>query len=271
MTETPNFEDAKLDVDGRVAVLTLNRHDMRNALTGNNIIQHIVDTVEWVNANKDISALIITGDGSAFSAGGNIKAMANRSDDFGGDAGTVAQSYRDGIQRIPMAMDKLEVPAIAAVNGPAIGAGCDLTCMCDIRIASTKAKFGETFVNLGLIPGDGGAYFLQNIVGYQRAAELTLTGRIVDGEEAVKIGLALEVVEPEELMPRAMELAQLMASKPPITTRYTKRLLRLAPRTELRDFLDQCAFFQAVCHQTEDHHEAVMAFIEKRSANFTAR
>ncbi len=271
MTETPNFKDAKLDVEGRVAVFTLNRHDMRNALTGNNIIQHIVDTVDWVNANKDISALIITGDGSAFSAGGNIKAMASRSDDFGGDAGTVAQSYRDGIQRIPLAMDKLEVPAIAAVNGPAIGAGCDLTCMCDIRIASTNAKFGETFVNLGLIPGDGGAYFLQNIVGYQRAAELTLTGRIVDGEEAVKIGLALEVVEPEDLMPRAMELAQLIASKPPITTRYTKRLLRLAPRTELRDFLDQCAFFQAVCHQTDDHHEAVMAFIEKRSATFTAQ
>jgi enoyl-CoA hydratase/carnithine racemase len=243
MTDIPVFEDAKLEVDGRVAIFTLNRHDQRNTLTGNGMIQHIVDMVDWVNGNKEISAVVITGDGSAFSAGGNIKAMANRSDDFGGDAGTVAQSYRDGIQRIPLAIDKLEVPIIAAVNGPAIGAGCDLTCMCDIRIASTKAKFGETFVNLGLIPGDGGAYFLQQLVGYQRAAELTLTGRIVDGAEAVEIGLALEVVEPEELM----------------------------NRTELRDFLDQCAFYQAVCHQTEDHHEAIMAFIEKRTANFTAR
>ncbi|MDX1581896.1 MAG: enoyl-CoA hydratase-related protein, partial [Alphaproteobacteria bacterium] len=250
------------------AVLTLNRHDQRNALTGNKMIDHIEDTCAWANANQDVSVLIITGAGSAFSAGGNIKNMANRSGEFGGHVGDVAQSYRDGIQRIPMAVQSLEVPVIAAVNGPAIGAGCDLACMCDIRLASEDAVFGETFVNLGLIPGDGGAYFLQRIVGFQRAAEMTLTGRLVKAQEALEIGLVLELTSADGLMDRAHELASAMASKPPITTRYTKRLLKLGQQALLKDVLDQCAFFQGVCHQTEDHHEAVMAFLEKRPAQF---
>ena len=271
MTDMPVLEDATLTLEDRVATLTLNRHDMRNALTGNNMIDHIVDTCAWANANEDVSVLIITGAGSAFSAGGNIKAMKERAEDFGGDVGVVAQSYRDGIQRIPMALSQLEIPAIAAVNGPAIGAGCDLTCMCDIRIASTEAVFGETFVNLGLVSGDGGGYFLPRVVGYQRAAEMTFSGRLVKADEAKEIGLVLEVVEPDQLMDRAREIARQYASKPPITVRYTKRLLRLGQQSQLKDVLDQCAFFQGVCHQTDDHLEAVTAFIEKRKANFAGR
>ena len=271
MTDMPVLEDATLTLEDRVAVLTLNRHDMRNALTGNKMIDHIVDTCAWANACGDVSVLVITGAGSAFSAGGNIKAMKNRADDFGGDVGYVAQTYRDGIQRIPMAISALEIPVIAAVNGPAIGAGCDLPCMCDIRIASTEAVFGETFVNLGIISGDGGGYFLPRIVGAQRAAEMTFTGRLVKADEALEIGLVMEVVEPDELMPRALKLAKQIASKPPITVRYTKRLLKLSQRAELKDFLDQCAFFQGVCHQTEDHLEAVTAFIEKRKPEFSGR
>lgn len=271
MPEMPEMIDATLTLEDRVATLTLNRHDMRNTLTGNHMIDHVVDTVAWANANTDVSALIITGAGSAFSAGGNVKAMAERSQDFAGDTGTVAQSYRDGIQRIPIAIESAEVPVIAAVNGPAIGAGCDLACMCDLRIASTDARFGETFVNLGLISGDGGAWFLPRIVGYQRAAEMTFTGRVVKAEEALALGLVLEVVEPDQLMPRTMEIAKGIASKPPITVRYTKRLLKQSQRAELKDFLAQCSFFQAVCHETDDHKEAVMAFVEKRSANFAGR
>ncbi len=271
MTEMPHLEDAILTLEDRVAVLTLNRHDMRNALTGNKMIDHIVDTCAWVNACPEVSVLVITGAGSAFSAGGNIKAMKERGDDFAGDVGAVAQSYRDGIQRIPLAVQSVEVPVIAAVNGPAIGAGCDLTLMCDIRIASENARFGETFVNLGLISGDGGGWFLPRVVGPQRAAEMTFTGRLVKGDEAVELGIAMEVVAEDELMPRVMELAKEIASKPPITVRYTKRLLKLSERAELKDFLAQCSFFQAVCHQTDDHMEAVTAFIEKRSPEFAGR
>jgi enoyl-CoA hydratase/carnithine racemase len=268
MTDIHKPVDATLTLENRVAVFTLNRHDVRNALTGNNLIQDIVDTCKWVNATPEVSVLVITGDGSAFSAGGNVKAMKAQGSQ---SVGHVAQTYRDGIQRIPQAIQSLEVPVIAAVNGPAIGAGCDLSLMCDIRLASTEAIFGETFVNLGLISGDGGAWFLPKIVGYQRAVELTFSGRLVKADEALKLGMVLEIVEPDQLMPRALEMAGIFASKPPITTRYTKRLMKLAEREQLKDFLDQCAFFQGVCHQTANHQEAVDAFIEKRSANFAGR
>ena len=221
MTDIHKPVDATLTLENRVAVFTLNRHDVRNALTGNNLIQDIVDTCKWANATPEVSVLVITGAGSAFSAGGNVKAMKAQGSQ---SVGHVAQGYRDGIQRIPQAIQSLEVPVIAAVNGPAIGAGCDLSLMCDIRLASTEAIFGETFVNLGLISGDGGAWFLPKIVGYQRAVELTFSGRLVKADEALKLGMVLEVTEPDQLMPRALEMAGVFASKPPITTRYTKRL-----------------------------------------------
>ena len=122
---------------------------------------------EWINTDDSISVLILTGAGKAFSAGGNVKHMLNREGSFGGSVYEVQKKYREGIQRVALALHKLEVPSIAAVNGPAIGAGFDLACMCDLRIASSDAKMGETFVNLGIIPGDGGAWLLQRVVGYQ--------------------------------------------------------------------------------------------------------
>jgi enoyl-CoA hydratase/carnithine racemase len=197
--------------------------------------------------------------------------MHARTADFAGEVAEVEARYRAGIQRIPLALHGAEVAVIAAVNGPAIGAGCDLACMCDIRIGSNAASFGETFVNLGIIPGDGGAWFLQRLLGYQRAAELTLTGRIVDADEALSLGLLLEVVEPQALMPRSLELAHAIAAKPPQALRYAKRLLKLAQRMELADFLDVCATFQGICHNTEDHREAVAAFVERRPPEFHGR
>ena len=143
--------------------------------------------------------------------------------------------------------------------------------MCDLRIASSDALFGETFINLGIIPGDGGAWFLQRLTGYQRAAELTLTGRLVKADEALELGLVLEVTAPDYLLTRATDLAAKIAAKPPQTVRLTKRLLKLAQRQELPDFLDLCACFQGMCHNTEDHVEAVKAFLEKREGNYFGR
>lgn len=255
--QKPELKDATLTVDGAVATFTMQRHDVRNALTGTQLADDIVAVTHWVNRNKAISALVITGEGSAFSAGGNIKDMANREGDFSGDVETQAELYRQGIQRIPLAMHKVEVPVIAAVNGAAIGAGFDLANMCDIRLASSKARFGETFINLGIIPGDGGAWFMQRLIGYQRAAELTFTGRVISAEEALEYGVVLEVLEPEALMPRANELAQEMASKPAHAVRITKRLMQMAQRQQLPDFLDLCAVFQGVCHNNPEHMGAV--------------
>ena len=211
----PKLSDALLVLDQRVATLTFNRDDLRNALTGSALIDDICTVADWVNCCDEVSVLVMTGAGSAFSSGGNVKDMAERGGDFAGDVAEVATRYRRGIQRIPLALHAVEVPIIAAVNGAAIGAGFDLANMADIRIASTKAKFGETFLNLGIIPGDGGAWFMQRLIGYQQAFELTLSGRIVDAAEAKTLGIVLEVVEPEQLLARAQAMAARFAAQPP--------------------------------------------------------
>ena len=268
MPALPVMKDSALTLDERVAVLTFKRHDVRNALSGTEITSDIIATLAWANARADVSVLILTGDGSAFSAGGNIKMMGERSKE---PAFELQQNYKRGIQRIPLALQDAEIPVIAAVNGPAIGAGFDLANMCDIRIGSTHAAFGETFVNLGIIAGDGGAWFLQRLLGYQRAAELTFTGRIVKAEEARQLGLLLEVTEPDALLPRARELAQKIAAKPPLAVRYAKRLLKLAQQQPLSEHLELCSGYQALCHKTADHAEALAAFFEKRQGKFEGR
>jgi enoyl-CoA hydratase/carnithine racemase len=269
MSGLPALKDAALEREGRVAVLTFKRDDMRNALSGTALIDDICATLEWANAAPGVSVLVLTGAGSAFSAGGNIKAMRERAMSL--SAAEMEDYYRHNIQRIPRAMNACEVAVIAAVNGPAIGAGFDLVNMCDIRIGSTAAQFGETFINLGIMAGDGGGWFLQRAVGAQRAAELTFTGRTVKAEEAAAIGILLEVTEPDRLVPRAKEIAAQIAAKPPLAVRYAKRALRLAERQDIAEHLETCASFQAALQKTEDHLEALSAFFEKRSGAFKGK
>lgn len=268
MTAMPQLTDATLEADGRVAVLTFRRNDVRNALTSTDLVNDIPRAIEWANANADVSVLIMTGEGAAFSAGGNIKTMGERAK---AAPFVLERNYRAGVQRIPLALERAEIPVIAAVNGPAIGAGFDMANMCDIRIGSTNAQFGETFANLGIIAGDGGGWFLTRLLGYQKAAELTFTGRVVKADEALALGILLEVTAPEELLPRAKALAAKIAAKPPQAIRYAKRLLKLSQRQGLEEHLDTCAAFQALCHKTEDHAEALAAFFEKRAGVFHGR
>ena len=267
--EKPVLKDSRLEISDRVAVLTFNRDDVRNALTGTHLVEDLLQTLAWANACDDVSVMVLTGAGSAFSSGGNVREMAEQKGIFAGSVQQIQDQYRRGIQRIPLAMEASEIPLIAAINGPAIGAGFDLACMCDLRLGSSTAVLGETFVNLGIIPGDGGAGFLQRLVGYQRAAELTLTGRLVSAPEALNLGILLEVLEPDQLLGRALDLAALIASKPPRASRMTKRLLKHAQRGSLSDFLDLCACFQGMAHHTDDHIEAVNAFLEKRPGSYT--
>ena len=269
MSDVPSLTDSALEVDGRVALLTFKRDDVRNALTGTALADDICATLEWAHASAEISALILTGAGAAFSAGGNIKTMRERA--LASTAAEMAHYYRSGIQRIPRAMRAAEVAVIAAVNGSAIGAGFDLANMCDIRIGSREAQFGETFVNLGLMAGDGGAWFLQRVVGAHRAAEMTLTGRIVKAEEAVALGILLEATEPDRLLPRAREIAAQIAAKPPLAVRYAKRTLRLAQEQGIEAHLEACAAFQGALQKTEDHLEALAAFFEKRAGRYQGK
>jgi enoyl-CoA hydratase/carnithine racemase len=267
-----DYQEILLDIQDRVAVLTINLPDSRNPISGKTVIGEIEDACRRLQMSDEVSALIVTGAGKAFSAGGNVKDMQKRAHEFtGGPIVLAEEAYRRGIQRIPMALDGLDVPIIAAVNGPAIGAGCDLAMMADIRIASTLAKFGETFLNLGLIPGDGGSWFLTRQIGYQRAAEMTFTARIVEAEEAKEMGIVLKVVEPGQLMPECLKLARTIAEKPPRQVRLAKQLLKKAQRLSLKDFLDVCALGNAVAQHTEDHMEGVTALIEKRPPAFKGR
>ncbi len=165
----------------------------------------------------------------------------------------------------------MEVPTIAAVNGPAIGAGCDLAAMCDMRIASEKAEFGETFLNVGLIPGDGGAYFLPRVVGMAKACELTFTGDVIDAAAALETGLVNYVVKHDLLMEKTIALAEKIASKPPGALRMAKKLLYMGQYETLPNVLEQSAAYQALCHHTEDHEEALNAMFEKRKPVFKGR
>lgn len=267
----PELVDSTLDLEERVALLQFRRNDVRNALTGTSLVDDILQTLDWANRTEQVSVLVLTGEGAAFSSGGNVKEMQNRQGLFAGSVMEIQDQYRRGIQQLPLAMERAEVLLIAAVNGPAIGAGFDLACMCDLRVGSTAAVVGETFINLGIIPGDGGAWFLQRLVGYQRAVELTFTGRLVKAQEALDLGIFLELAEPEDLLTRARQLAQQVAAKPPHGVRLTKRLMKHAQRGELSDFLDLCACFQGMSHHMADHGEAVNAFLEKRIPAFTGR
>ena len=263
------YREVALEVKDRIAVLTLNRPDVRNVISHEAMVGEIERACAHVNRDRSISCLVITAAGSVFSAGGNVKDMAERGGMFSGSPAGVFWGYRDGIQRIPRAVDAVEVPTICAVNGPAIGAGCDLALMCDLRIASDQARFGETFVNLGIVPGDGGAYFLPRAVGAQKAAEMIFTGRMLLASEALEAGLVLKVVPSAELMRVTLELAADIASKPPVTVRLAKLLYRQGLRAvNLGDFLDLSASFQALCHHTDDHLEAVRALLEKRMGRY---
>jgi enoyl-CoA hydratase/carnithine racemase len=266
--QAPKLHAAQLEIAERVAWLTLDRDDVRNELTGTGLASEIAAVAEWVNSAPEVSVLVLTGAGRAFSAGGNVKDMQARTGAFAGSVHDLQDRYRRGIQRMSLAMHAVETPTIAAINGAAIGAGFDLACMCDIRVASRTAKMGETFVNLGIIPGDGGAWFLQRLVGYETAARLTFTGAVIDAEEALRLGVVSETVEAAELVPRTRQLAVEIASKPPQALRLTKRLLMSAQRLELDQALELSAAFQAMCHHLPDHQEAVAAFLEARPPVF---
>jgi enoyl-CoA hydratase/carnithine racemase len=255
--------------DGHVVTLTLNRPDSRNPLTDAEILDGLNDACARVAATPAVRCVILTGAGKAFSAGGNLKHMRDRVGGFAGDAAAVRDHYRRGIQRTTLAVYGLEVPTIAAVNGPAYGAGCDMTCACDIRIAAEGAVFAENFVKVGLISGDGGGWFLPRAVGLSRACEMSFTGDPVDAPTALGWGMVSRVVPGDQLLPAARELASRIAANPPRQLRMAKRLLREGQTTRLDTLLELAAAFQGACHHTRDHEEAVAAFFEKRSPAFT--
>ncbi|HEX6704651.1 MAG TPA: crotonase/enoyl-CoA hydratase family protein [Albitalea sp.] len=257
---------------GRVVTLTLDRPALRNAIGSHDDCAQLVAAVEQAAADPAVAVLVLTGAGSAFCAGGDLAAMRAR-DGIGPLDSPLAtrNNYRAGIQRIPELLWNCELPMIAAINGHAIGAGLDLACMCDLRIAADGAKLASSFVKIGIVPGDGGAYFLPRAVGWAKAAEMMFTGEPISAQEALACGLVSRVVAPEQVLAEALGLAERIAANPPQTLRLAKRLLREAQHARLSEVLQLSAAFQALAHETADHREALDAFFDKRSPIFTGQ
>lgn len=247
----------RFEVADGIALLTLDSPRTRNTLSSDAEYGAFEAVCLRIQRDRAIRVAVLTGSGPAFCAGGNIKEMAERSHDETIEAIDDRYAYRDGIHRIPRALYELEVPVIAAVNGPAIGAGLDLACMCDIRIAAKSARFAESFVKLGIVPGDGGAWLLQRIVGLSKASEMTFTGDVLTADQALDCGLVSRVVDDGDIVEEAMTLARRIAANPGHALRMAKRLIREAQTTRLETILEMSAAFQALAHATGDHRQRI--------------
>jgi len=254
--------------NGPLVTLTINRPESRNPLGEEGDGELFADACLRINTDRQVRCAILTGAGPAFSAGGNVKAMRERSGAFAGAGVHIRERYRTGIHRIVRSLWGLEVPLIAAVNGPAIGLGNDVACLADMRIAADNAIFGATFLKIGLVPGDGGSWILPRIIGHARAAELFFTGDTIDAQTALSWGLVSRVVHRATLMDEVRVLADKIVRQPPDVLRMTKRMMREGQNVSFDIIMEMSAAYQALAHLTEDHKEAVEAFFEKRPATY---
>ena len=261
----------EIERDGPVVIVTLNRPAERNAITDVSQCREIVALCGDLAEDRSVRAMVLTGAGTAFCAGGNIKQMRDREGTFAGTPYDQRSAYRTTFQTIANALYALEVPVVAAINGPAIGLGLDIACMCDIRIMSSAATVAESYVKLGIIPGGGGAWALPRVIGLARASQLTLTGELIDAATALQYGLVSEIVEPDVLIDRARAIAATIAANPGHATRMAKRLIREGMDMKLPTALEMAAAYQALSHHTADHLEAVDAFLARRQPELLDR
>lgn len=252
-----------------IEVWTLDLPDQRNPISSPEMADAFESAVRTAMSG-DVRAIVLTGAGSAFSAGGNIKDMDQRRGLFGGTALEQRNAYRTGIQRIPLALLACDIPLIAAINGPAIGVGFDLTMMCDLRIAGRSAVIAESYVQLGIIPGGGGAWLLPRAIGAARAAELLFTGKRIDAETALEYGIVSRVVDDQDLMDVARELATDIARNAPDAVRVAKRLMREGTQQSMSSHLEFAAALQPLLQASANHREALSSFLERRSPVYPA-
>lgn len=249
------------DADDHIATITLNRPDARNAYSSE-MASGLVDAIDRADEDEEIRAVIVTGAGDAFCAGGDLKAMRDRSGMFSGDPVDLRKNYLEGLHKVPRRFQSFEKPTLAAVNGPAIGAGLDLSLMCDIRISSADASFGSTFARVGVIPGDGGAYLLQRVIGFPKTLELILTAKLIDASEAREIGLVNHVVDPDDVMEETRDMAEQIASLPPKAVQLAKTAVYRAADSDFDSAMELTAALQALVQHTDEHDQAVRDVID---------
>jgi enoyl-CoA hydratase/carnithine racemase len=253
------------EVKDGVATLTLNRPERLNAL-GDTLREDLQDAVTRAADDPEVRVLIVTGAGKGFCSGGDVKAMNERRESRAGRP--LMEKVAPGRDQTVLALRNAPKPVIAAVNGAAAGAGMNLALCCDIRLASTAAKFAQAFVRRGLHPDWGGTYFLPRVVGTAKACELIFTGEVIDAQEALRLGIVSAVYAPEELMPAALALARKIADGPPVAIRLAKRAIYHSLECDLRQALEFETYAQNICYETEDAAEGIRAFVEKRPPAF---
>lgn len=262
-----SFADLKVKREEHLLWITFNRPQGSNAFSIE-MIEALVTLLKHADIDPEVRVILFTGEGKSFCAGGDIKAMEKKEGMFAGESNELRELYQKGIQQIPLTMEALKTPTIAVVNGAAIGAGCDFTAMCDLRIGSDKAKFGETFSKLALVPGDGGTYFLPRVVGYPKAMEMFLTGKIYSAQEALSFGLLNEMVDSSKLIETAGLLASKIANNAPVAIQMTKKAMKTNYLQGLQSALDLLSAYQGITQRSEDHFEGLRAFKEKRAPEF---
>ena len=251
-----------------IATLTLNRPERLNAL-GDTLRDDLHDAILKCGENAEVRVIVITGAGKGFCSGGDVKAMNEAKE--GRRERPLGEKIAPNRDLTLLAMRDAPQPIIAAINGAAAGAGMNLALGCDIRIASTAARFSQAFVRRGLHPDWGGTYFLPRVVGMAKAAELIFTGDLIDAQEALRLGIVSQVVAPEELLSTANQLARRIAAGPPVAIRLAKRSLYDNAERDLKSSLERETFSQNIASETEDAREGIRAFVEKRDPKFQGR
>ncbi|RKQ35716.1 enoyl-CoA hydratase/isomerase family protein [Oceanobacillus halophilus] len=254
-------------IEDNVQIITLNRPEKKNAFNSE-MIDSWVNALEEAKYNDDVNVVVITGAGDSFCSGGDVGNMGSKTKRSPLDSKNVLWG---NIHRIPLLLKELDKPVIAAINGVAVGAGLDMALMADIRTIADTARVNEGYVKVGLIPGDGGSYFLPRLVGESKAYELLWTGDFINAQEAYRIGLVNQVYQSEIFMDETMKLAKKIAAGPQVAIRMIKRSVSQSLRLELEPALDMISSHMAIIKETEDHKEGVSAFLEKRKPNFKGK
>ena len=270
-----DFEQILYEKQDGVATITLNRPERMNAFT-DVMIREWAQALDDARVDRDVRCVIVTGAGRGFCAGADLRGGSGVAETARGETPPSAADrrnwLRDGVHAVPRAVQLLDKPYIAAVNGAAVGAGMDMASMADIRIASEHARFAMSYVKVGLVPGDGGCYFLPKIVGIARALELIWTGDFIDAREALRIGYVTKVTSGDELLTEAMAFARRLAEGPAVAMQLAKRLVyRGAEGTGWLEALEQASTAMAIVQSTEDAREGPRAFAESRPPRFVGR
>ena len=261
------------DVNGHVATITLNRPEKFNAFT-NEMLDLWQESIPKAHLDGGVRVVVVTGAGRGFCSGADVSTETVGGDVMGADPNAPAMNrngLRNSVQRVPRALLSLEKPYIAALNGAAVGAGMDMASMADIRIASENAKFGMAYVRMGLVPGDGGAYYLPRIIGMAKALELMWTGRIFTAQEALEMGYVSRVVEKDALVGEVEALAAEIANSPAVSVQLIKRLAYRSATAGVHEALEMAEHAMVIARTTEDAKEGPKAFAEKRPPNFLGR